>query len=93
MTPRADGLFLAFSLIGVGLVGTLAAFRIADWATEGAVRLARRARFALAPACVDCGGRGWRRWRVGDGPPLEGWTDCRLCRGLGRIVDDEEGGE
>lgn len=75
--------------LGVGLGATLLAFRAADFLVEAAVRARKQLRFLIAPLCVDCRGKGWRRWRDGDGAPVKGWTDCRLCRGLGRIVDDE----
>lgn len=95
MFPEADralAFWVSMASVGAGMALVGLAFRGADLAVEGASRLWERLRFSLAPRCVDCGGKGYRRWKDGDGAPLRGWTDCRLCRGRGRIVDDGEEG-
>lgn len=92
MDPEVDRALVAgvaLASVGIGLGVTVLAFRVADWAVERAVGFGAWLRFQTAPLCLDCGGRGWRRWREGDGAPAKGWTDCRLCRGLGRIVEDD----
>jgi len=84
---RALALAAVYGFAAAGLAGTQALFAAADFAV-GLVRRAWRATvLSFAPRCPDCGGRGWRRWKDGDGSPVKGWTDCRLCRGIGRIVD------
>lgn len=92
MFPEADralGVAVTFGFAFAGVVLTSAAFAAADVAVGLARRAYARAAFLLAPRCVDCAGRGYRRRKDGDGAPLRGWVDCRLCRGLGRIVDEE----
>jgi hypothetical protein len=92
MFPEADralGVAAVYGFALAGVVVTLAAFKAADVAVGLGSRALARIKFFLAPACVDCWGKGYRRWKDGDGAPLRGWTDCRLCRGVGRIVDEE----
>lgn len=92
MFAEADRVLGAFATQGCVLLGlglTLAAFAAADLAVGLGSRALARLSLLLAPRCVDCGGRGYRRWQDGDGAPLKGWVDCKLCRGIGRIVDEE----
>lgn len=85
---RAAAFALTMGSVAAGIALVGGAFKLADLAVSAASHAARRLRLALAPRCVDCAGRGYRRWKDGDGAPLAGWTDCRLCRGAGRIIDD-----
>jgi hypothetical protein len=89
---RAATFVLTMGSVAAGLALVGVAFKAADFAVDAVAFVGRRLRLSLAPRCVDCGGKGWRRWKDGDGAPLSGWTDCRLCRGLGRIVDEGEEG-
>lgn len=87
---RTAVLALTLGSMTAGVALVAGGFWAAEKFADVAARLGRRLTLAFAPSCPDCSGKGWRRRKEGDGTPFAGWTNCRLCRGLGKIVDEDD---
>lgn len=90
MTPEVDraiGFGLVLASLAAGATITAGLFWAADRATTFGFAAYLWFERKLAPTCPDCLGKGWRRYKDGDGAPVKGWRDCKLCRGSGKIVD------